>query len=191
MSQKTRATIVPNRFRQEPLDAVAYDMWQDHEGLADASKRCRVAWEQYRGEWRRVRKEDLRPVPLDPIIVWLLTDRERHLVRRARALGSAFAMCHADQRKPSLNSEQRAVWFRWRSRCHRSDVTVWSALWRLVDGEPLVDVAARFDVDPETLGKKVCKQIQWLGYELYPTTVRCSALYRRGNENSPLKSSSP
>lgn len=180
-------TVLPERFRQEPVDMRAYDAWQDREGLQGASEACRAAWAQWREQWRATRRRELAPRQDEPIVVWALTNHEQHVVNRARALGAAFGMCRDDQRARPVSPERRKVWLAWRARCIRADLDMWFALWRILDGDQIGLVCARFECDPEILIKKVRKQIQWLSAELYPPKLRNTRLYTKAHS----KSSSP
>lgn len=168
-------TVYPPRLQTEPLSLVAFDSWQDWEGQQDASRECRAAWLVFQSGWKRQRRIDLaRELPAEDVVSWLDTlDKPSAFgARRARALGSAWAMCRAEQKRKPLTSDQRAAWFRWRSRVTRADLTVWQALWALIDGDELADVAARFDTDPERLGLQCAMVLRWLVVELYPASIR-------------------
>lgn len=54
-----KTTQVPARFQIDPLDALAYDRWQDREGLQDASDACKVAWKLFEKTWRADRRRTL------------------------------------------------------------------------------------------------------------------------------------
>lgn len=166
-----RVSVMPSRLRFAPCDAVAFDVWQDREGLLDASKACRQAWRSFERSWRAVRRHDLAPQEDGAAIEWSLTPEQQHIARRARELGAAHALCRATHEIRPLSARRRRAWMAWRSRCQRADLTAWQALWSLLDGEPLGVVAARYSESPERLEKKVCKLFQWLKEELHISTV--------------------
>lgn len=170
-------TVFPQRFQMEPLDLNAFDAWQDREGCVDASPEAQAAWQNWSraADWRALRRDDLRPAPLEPLgREWLagMTAREQAGMRRARALGAMHGLCNADQRKASVPLEHLQGWRRWKGRVIRSRPVVWLAMWPLLDGEPLALVADWHSVEPGPLGKSVKLAFTWLSHELYGERVR-------------------
>lgn len=160
-------TVFPVRLRQEPVDVRAFDSWQDSEGLVDATEDCRQVWRDFRPEWRRARALDLARPVIAPAVRWDLSEHEQWGARRARALGAAFAMCASQETKRPLSRKQRDAWFRWRSRCQRAHLGAWQALWPLLDGEPLEDVALRQDEKNfQALNARTKLLLRWLLEEL-------------------------
>lgn len=169
-----RITTIPARFGREPVDLRGYDRWQDGEGLVDASEACRSAWAAWAPVWREARAVDLaRPRPDPPPVRWYdsLTPRQQHGARRARVIGAAWAMCAARERRRPLTADERAAWVRWRARVLRADPSLWLALWPLIDGEQISDVAECRGLDEKWLKSASGRCLEWFLDELYPSTI--------------------
>lgn len=169
-------SMIPARLQVEPADMVAYDRWQDAEGLLDAGTRCRAAWASWRGQWRADRDAALGREAEEPWDRrdWLasLDPFRRKGADQAIRLGSWMGVCSGKRRRP-LSAEERAAWWRWRARVLRHDPDVWWALWGLADGAALGLLAARHGRGANGLAAGVDRVLGWLLVELYgPTMVR-------------------
>lgn len=166
--------IIPARLQVEPTSMVAYDRWQDAEGLLDASKRCRAAWGDWRTVWRRERDAELAQVEGEgeDRQTWLasLDPFRRKGADQAVRLGSWMGVC-SGRRGRALTQRERDAWWRWRSRVLRHDPDVWWALWSLADGVPLGLLAVRHGRDARTLLAGTDRALGWLLTELYGATI--------------------
>ncbi len=150
-------TVFPTRFQMEPVDVVAFDVWQDREGLEDASPACRAAWAEFRGAWRAARAVDLAKVPeayrqewdahLDP---WEKAGRSQ-----AQALGAWFQLCHAVRGRKRPSARKIFVWGAWKAQMIADSPAAWMAQWALIDGEKLALVARGHELTPSQLGTQV------------------------------------
>jgi hypothetical protein len=144
-------TMMPAQLRAAPCDLVAFDRWQDREGLVDASEALGSAWAAFRPRWRMDRDRELKR-PVDPVSVPLahgLTRYEQSLAAVARRLGRATGYAPS-LRSPRLTALDRRTWEGWRLEALRTDQLGWSLLWRLLghdDPLGLVAYAAGLSVE--------------------------------------------
>jgi hypothetical protein len=166
--------MIPARLQVEPTNMVAYDRWQDAEGLLDASKACRAAWAGWRDTWRRERDAELAQDEHqgEDRQTWLasLDPFRRKGADQAVRLGSWMGTC-SGRRGRELAKRERDAWWRWRSRVLRHDPDVWWALWSLADGVPLGLLAVRHGRGARGLAAGVDRALGWLLVELYGATI--------------------
>ncbi len=178
---------IPARLQMEPADMVAYDRWQDGEGLLDAADACKDAWARYRSQWRAARNVELaRTVETHDRRAWRegLDPYTRKGADRAQRLGAWFGVC-SGKRRGELRDDERASYWRWRSRILRHDPDVWWGVWGLVDGEALGSLAMGLNRDPNELAGRVKVGLGWLVCELYGSTLSRN-WHRVGGTEIPL-----
>lgn len=161
-------SVVPERFRQEPVDMVAYDAWQDREGLVDASPGVRAAWASWQGEWRAQRRIDLEAEP-DDAPLYAEPMMPEAMARAARALGVVVVY----GRRPDCGESERGQWRAWRRRMIQANPDAYWCAVGVLNGAPLAVVAARLGLLwRDALGMVISGAALWraIGAELAAET---------------------
>ena len=118
-------TVMPDRLKGA-CDPMAWDRWQDQEGVVDASDACRAAWQAWRGEWQRVRAADLR-APLGRVRDWRDDLAEDQLV-------AVEALLRCRGRRGSTSRRERTRFNRWLSRAERNSPLPLGRVWAALEG---------------------------------------------------------
>lgn len=160
-------SAIPARLGQEPVDMLAYDRWQDAEGLLDADDAVKAAYGQFRGEWRAARDGELRPVEprlrlglLDGLDAYELAGRNM-----AQRFGGRLGLCIRLRGSP-LGQRHMERCRAWRARMIRHDADMWLGMWPVIDGEECALVAARCSREPIGFSKRMRWAWRQLGNEL-------------------------
>ena len=159
--------MFPSTFQIEPVDLLSFDVWQDWEGLQDASNTCRGAWAEFRVKWREARAGDFEKCETaDDAWKTRLDKTALDTWRKARRLGAAMGMLPA-KHPVELSQQDRDVWWAWRSRVLRADPAAWYAFWNVASGTSLMETAAQWRVTERYVLAVVHVLCRWLDGELW------------------------
>lgn len=167
---KQKVTVFPSEFQIEPIDMGAFDVWQDWEGLQDASDECKRAWKSFVADWRVDRKKALVQQVADMSLSEGLSPADLTSVRRAKRIGAAFGLAKSKGALPQISEAEKTAYWRWRSRVLRSDPVAWAMFW--APDKPMT-VASRYGrTEREVLAIRAIVA-RWLDAELGVSDANC------------------